>query len=194
MAPAKTVFFECDMQQALFPYLYNAETLEHNGVRLTQTSQILDIPVIATTQVRGGKISDKITAKHHAGVRVFEGKFQFSMMTPELDAHFKSLARDTVVLYGAEAHICILQTALDLIERGINVFVVVDACTSMQVQDRNVSLAAMQAAGVHLTTFQAVVFELVRGVDHKKFKQFLPLLKASADPKKPLDLASQPKL
>eukprot|EP00354_Favella_ehrenbergii_P000989 CAMPEP_0170468820 /NCGR_PEP_ID=MMETSP0123-20130129/11858_1 /TAXON_ID=182087 /ORGANISM="Favella ehrenbergii, Strain Fehren 1" /LENGTH=74 /DNA_ID=CAMNT_0010735487 /DNA_START=195 /DNA_END=419 /DNA_ORIENTATION=+ len=74
-------------------------------------------------------------------------------MTEEVDAHFRELGRDTVVLYGCEAHICMKQTALDLMARDINVFVVVDACTSMQVQDRNVGIAAMRDAGVHLTTF-----------------------------------------
>ena len=53
------------------------------------------------------------------------------MLTPEVDEHFRSLAKNTVVLYGCEAHICMKQTALDLLERDINVFVVVDACTSM---------------------------------------------------------------
>ena len=59
------------------------------------------------------------------------------MLTQEVDDHFRSLARQSVVLYGCEAHICMKQTALDLLAREINVFVVVDACTSMQVQDRN---------------------------------------------------------
>ena len=70
------------------------------------------------------------------------------MLTPEVDAHFRSLQKDTIVLYGCEAHICMKQTALDLLARDLNVFVVVDACTSMQVQDRNVGIQAMMAAGV----------------------------------------------
>ncbi len=53
------------------------------------------------------------------------------MLTPDVDAHFRQLGKDTVVLYGCEAHICMKQTALDLLARDINVFVVVDACTSM---------------------------------------------------------------
>ena len=75
------------------------------------------------------------------------------MMTPEVDEHFRSLKKDTVVLYGVEAHICMKQTALELLERDINVFVVVDACTSMQIADRNVGIDAMRSAGVQLTTF-----------------------------------------
>ena len=53
------------------------------------------------------------------------------MLTTEVDEHFRSLNRNTIVLYGCEAHICIKQTALELMARDCNVFVVVDACTSM---------------------------------------------------------------
>ena len=148
LSTTSTVFFECDIQKVLQKHLFNFPTMAHNAARLTQVSEILDIPVIATTQVNFGPISDVITAKHHAGVRVFEGKKQFSMLTEDVDAHFRSLSCDNVVLYGCEAHICMKQTALDLLARNINVFVVVDACTSMQVQDRNVGIAAMQNAGV----------------------------------------------
>ena len=132
--------------------------------------------------------------KHFAGVRVFEGKSQFSMLTDEVDAHFRSLNRPSIVLYGCEAHICMKQTALDLLARDCNVWVVVDACTSMQVQDRNVGIEAMREAGVHLTTFQSVVFDLVKGVDHPKFKSFLPILKENPYPAEPLDIISYPKL
>ena len=111
-------------------------------------------------------------------------------MTQEVDAHFTSLNRPSVVLYGCETHICMKHTALDLLARNINVFLVVDAATSMQVQDRNVAIEAMREAGVHLTTFQTVVFELLKGVDHPKFKEFLPILKDNPDPRFPLDLIS----
>ena len=107
--------------------------MAHNAGRLAQTAQILDVPVISTTQVNFGDICDAVKSKHFDGVRVFEGKKQFSMLTEEVDAHFRSLDCDTVVLYGCETHICIKQTAMELLARDINVFLVVDACTSMQV-------------------------------------------------------------
>ena len=116
------------------------------------------------------------------------------MLTDEVSAHFEGLNKNSIVLYGCEAHICMKQTALDLMARDCNVFVVVDACTSMQIQDRNVGIAAMREAGVHLTTFQSVVFDLVKGVDHPRFKEFLPILKENPDPAQPLDLISFPKI
>ena len=194
MDPAQTVFFECDIQKVLERHLYNFPTMARNAARITQTAKILDIPVIATAQVNFGPISLEVKEKHFEGVKVFEGKQQFSMLTQEVDPYFTSLNRRQVVLYGCEAHICIKQTALDLVNRGFDVFLVVDACTSMQVQDRNVGIAAMRDAGVHMTTFQCLVFELLKGVDHPKFKNFLPILKNNPDASKPLDLISMPKL
>ena len=91
----------------------------------------MEIPVITTAQMNFGPISTEVSSKHFPGVRVFEDKQQFSMLTDEVDAHFRSLARDTVVIYGCETHICVKQTALDLLARDINVFLVVDAVTSM---------------------------------------------------------------
>ena len=131
--PQRSVFFECDIQKVLEKHLFNCSTMAHNAGRLAQTAQILDVPVISTTQVNFGDICDAVKSKHHDGVRVFEGKKQFSMLTEEVDAHFRSLDCDTVVLYGCETHICIKQTAMELLARDINVFLVVDACTSMQV-------------------------------------------------------------
>ena len=188
--PASTIFFECDIQQKLEKHLFNCATMVRNAARLTQTAEILDIPIISTTQVNFGPVSKEITDQQFAGRKVFEGKKQFSMLTDEVDAHFRSLNRNTVVLYGCEAHICMKQTALDLVARDIDVFVVVDACTSMQIQDRNVGIASMRDAGVNLTTFQSVLFDLLKGVDHPKFKSFLPILKNNPDMALPLDLMS----
>ena len=93
LSSASAVFFECDIQSKLESHLFNFPTLARNAARLTQTAQILEIPVISTTQVNLGPISTEISDKHFAGVRVFEGKKSFSMMTPEVDEHFRALNR-----------------------------------------------------------------------------------------------------
>ena len=129
--PASTVFFECDIQQKLEKHLYNCQTMIRNAARLTETAEILDVPIIATAQVNFGPVSQEITDKTHEGRVLYEGKQQFSMLDEKVDPFFRSLNRNTVVLYGCEAHICMKQTALDLVARDIDVFLVVDACTSM---------------------------------------------------------------
>ncbi len=75
------------------------------------------------------------------------------MLNSDTLPYLESLKRKSVVLYGVEAHICIKQTCLDLLQRDFDVHVVVDACSSMQIQDRNVGIQAMRDAGANLTTF-----------------------------------------
>ena len=70
------------------------------------------------------------------------------------------------VLYGCEAHICIKQTAFDLLELGYSVHIVVDGVTSMSMPDRNVGLAALKDAGICLTTFQQLVFDMLKTSEH----------------------------
>lgn len=105
------------------------------------------------------------------------------MLDAQVSAHFDSLKKKSVILYGIETHVCIRQTALDLLERDCNVHLVIDATSSMNHHDRNIALQGMAQAGVTMISFQSLVFELLRTAEHPLFKEFLPILKDSpADP------------
>lgn len=131
-------------------------------------------------------------------------KTKFSMMTPELDgaleaafpvthlpelrsqpdfgASWKDAAPVTgfglrhAVLYGIEAHVCIQQTALELLARGVQVHLVVDGVSSQRRGDRAIALANLAAAGASLTTTEAIVFQLMGDAKHPAFKQVQPLV------------------
>ena len=76
------------------------------------------------------------------------------MMIPEVMERMTTFPeRKSVVLYGAETHICIKQTCFDLLEKGYHVYIVVDGVSSINSSDRNVGMEAMKQAGAHLTTF-----------------------------------------
>ena len=78
----------------------------------------------------------------------------FSMLEPPVLNHLRSLSSVTdVVLYGAETHICIKQTAFDLINLGYNVHIVVDGVSSMNLHDRHIGFEALKLAGCQFTTF-----------------------------------------
>ena len=105
---------------------------------------------------------------------------QFSMLEDPVREHFESLQRRSVVLYGIEGHICVQQTALDLLERDYEVHLVVDAISSSRVLERSTALETLRRAGAALTTVEAVIFELLRTIDHENFKQMLPIIKDTA--------------
>ena len=170
------VFLECDVQAKFSKFIKGYQSVAHNAARMAQVAHILQIPLIATHQVNFGPIDETITQHHPQGVAVFE-KRTFSMLDDQVSSHFKSLNRRSAILYGIEAHVCVRQTALDLLEQGYEVHLVVDACSSMSWQDRAIALRSMSDAGVTMISFQSLMFELMRTVDHPNFKQVLGVVK-----------------
>ena len=109
------------------------------------------------------------------------------MLNDEVSAHLDSFNdRKSVCLYGVETHVCIRQTCLDLLEKNYDVHLVVDAVSSMKQHDRNVGIESMVDMGASLITFQSLMFELLRTMEHPHFKTMLPILKDN--PANPLDL------
>jgi len=85
--------------------------------------------------------------------------------------------RSTVVLAGVEAHICLLQTALGLLEHEFDVWVVTDACGARRERDRDAAYDRLAGNGVELVTSEMVVYEWLRDSEHEHFKELLPLIK-----------------
>lgn len=94
-------------------------------------------------------------------------------------------ARRSAVLFGLEAHVCVQQTTLDLLEQGYDVHILVDGVSSQLVADRAVAFARLQQAGAFLTTSESVLMELIRGKEHAHFKPIAGLLKLR--PNEPLE-------
>ena len=105
------------------------------------------------------------------GAHVFP-KLKFSMWTEAVSAHVSSLAPDftDVILCGIEAHVCVQQTALDLLAQGKRCWVVVDGVSSQRAGDRAVALQLMRDAGAYLTTTESLVFGLLGSAAEPDFK------------------------
>jgi nicotinamidase-related amidase len=88
-----------------------------------------------------------------------------------------SLERNTVIVAGCEAHVCLLQTALDLLEDEFDVWVVTDACSSRTERNRDAAFDRLAGAGAELVTTEMVAFEWLRTADHPLFKDVLSLIK-----------------
>ena len=81
------------------------------------------------------------------------------------------------MLFGIEAHVCVQQTTLDLLERGYNVHLVLDGVSSIREHDRNVAIKRLSEAGAVTTTSESLIFELMRDAKHPKFKEVLEVIK-----------------
>lgn len=86
-------------------------------------------------------------------------------------------ARNTVVLAGCEAHVCLLQTALGLVEQEFDVWVVTDACASRRERDRDAAFDRLAGNGVELVTSEMVAFEWLQSCEHPQFRDVLALIK-----------------
>lgn len=114
------------------------------------------VPELATLLPSGGTFS----------------KLKFSMLTDEVEKHAYKLSPsfDDVFICGIEAHVCVLQTVLDLIAKGKRCWVVVDGVSSQRAGDRAVALQLMRDAGALLTTSESLVFGWLGSADSTDFK------------------------
>mmetsp|Transcript_5771 Transcript_5771/g.8495 ORF Transcript_5771/g.8495 Transcript_5771/m.8495 type:complete len:210 (-) Transcript_5771:37-666(-) len=177
----QSVFMLCDIQERFHPRMQNADHLEYRAKQLVSASQILKIPLIATEQypkVFGHTLTSLKVPKETPTF----AKTDFSMMAvPEVIQTLKEHKnRNVVILFGCETHICVQQTALDLIEHGYHVVVVVDAVSSARPLDHKVAtlrFSSLSAQGkpITLMSTEAILFDYLRGKSNPHFKQISAL-------------------
>lgn len=179
LEPGSVCLHVIDVQKSLMSKIDRADSVEQNIELLLQCSKILGMPVLASTQYKKG-LGPYVAslAALVADVPQFD-KVTFSAAAdPATVAHLDSLkpAVTTVILVGVETHICVYQTALDLLGRGLAVRIVVDAVSSRHRLDHDVGLAQMQGAGVSICTTEMLIYELLGRAGTKEFKQILPFI------------------
>ena len=189
-----------DYQARLMPAMLDAAAVVANAARLAQVAALMQVPVVATEQNPsrlGPTVEGLHAALQQARARTLS-KMQFSAveeglgewLRPEVQApqgnarslpkHLQKPAasqRQSIVLAGCEAHICMLQTALDLVEDEFEVWVVTDACTSRTERNRDAAFDRLAGAGVELVTTEMVAYEWLRSAEHPAFKAMLQLVK-----------------
>jgi len=188
-----------DFQARLKPVMQDAEAVWANAARLATLAQALNVPVWGTEQnpSRLGEMPPEI--RNHC--RQVLAKMQFSAveeglgewLQPEpaqvqrgnarsLPRHLQkpqsaAEPRKTIVLAGCEAHVCLMQTALDLLEDEFEVWVVTDACSSRTERNRDAAYDRLAGAGAELVTAEMVAFEWIRTAEHPEFKLLQSLFK-----------------
>ena len=165
-----------DVQEAFRPAVLDFERVAANVAVLIQGARILGLPVLVTEQYpKGLGHTAPEVAEHLDGVRPIS-KLCFSAVGA---AGFPAglEGRDQVVLCGIEAHVCVNQTAEDLLATGREVQVVQDAVSSRTAQNRDLGLHKMERSGATLTSVETALFELLRQAGTPEFKQVQALVK-----------------
>lgn len=180
--PKQTVLVMVDMQEPFLQVMHDRERLVANVRLLVQTAVTLGVPVIQTTQYaeRMGDVVPEIT--------VLFCDFSAARSTDKLcfscaraDGFLQGIAssdRRQILVCGVETHICVSQTALDLVHHGYQVHVAADAVSSRTLEKHKLGMERMRDSGVLPCAAEAAVYELLREAGTPAFKSLLPFIKS----------------
>ncbi len=158
--------------------MFEKERVAQNAARLARGAALLGVPTLATEQYRRGLGA---TVPEVAGaVARFAPieKLAFSACgAPAFMAALVEHKVESALLCGIEAHVCVTQTCLDLLERGIRVFVAADAVSSRTAENWRLGLDRMRDAGAVIVSTEMALFEWLGQAGTEEFRQILPLVK-----------------
>lgn len=177
MKPEHTLCIVVDIQERLLLALHAADQLVERSRVLIQGLQALGVALVATEQYpKGlGKTAPAVQLLLGDDVPVFE-KTRFSAVTDDVAAVLADKQVQNVVLVGAETHVCMLQTVLDLRAKGLNVYVPFDATTSRAPANKDNALQQMRAAGAVVSNVESILFQLLEDAKHPAFKAVSKLI------------------
>jgi|ERR1051325_1360018 nicotinamidase-related amidase len=178
LSRAKVGLVVVDIQERLLPAIFEKERLIQNAVLLIRGAAVLGLPVFATEQYRKGLgATTPEVAQALAGLVPLE-KVTFSACgAPGFNAALKAKSISQVILCGMEAHVCVCQTCLDLLEIGVSVFVAADAVSSRTPENCRIGLERMHAAGAIIASTEMALFELLERAATDEFKKILALVR-----------------
>ena len=194
-----------DYQSRLMPAIFENSLVLANALKLARMAKLLEVPVWGTAEnpgslgplvpeiqaaiaAAGGRTLDKMSFSAVADglvelLRPPVRKVQAGGNARSLPKHLQKPApepeegRGTIVIAGCEAHVCLMQTALDLLEEEFEVWVVTDACSSRTERNRDAAFDRLAGNGAELVTTEMVAFEWLRTAEHEAFKEVLGLVK-----------------
>ena len=152
--------------------------LKSNADVLLTAADQLNVPVIVTMQYpKGlGDVENFVKDKLNEKSKCFE-KTSFSCLGAEgLPEHLEKLNKKQIIMIGLESHICVLQSAIELTEKGYDVFVVSDAIASRKLTSYETSLTRLEQANIWLLNTESVLFEWLRNASHPEFRSLSKLI------------------
>ncbi|MCS6808054.1 MAG: isochorismatase family protein [Bacteroidota bacterium] len=168
-----------DVQERLFPHMYDKDSLADAIEKFIHGVQVLNLPVIVTEQYTKG-LGKTLSQLQTALADYYSPleKMTFSCCgNKEFTDSLDNLGRRQILLVGIEAHICVLQTALDLRERRYHPVILEDCISSRKPNDKRIAIQRMQGMGCTITTLEAVLFELCGTASVPAFKQIYQIVK-----------------
>lgn len=168
-----------DVQEKIFATMRRRDETERNIVRLIKGAKVFQVPVVWTEQYPGGlgKTIPGIRDALKGEYRPLEKRAFSCCGDREIYREIESHGKKQILLCGIEAHVCVYQTAADLLEKGFEVHVVTDAVTSREEANRRLALDKMDGMGANLTSVEMALFELQGIARGDTFKSIAGIIK-----------------
>ena len=174
----KTSLVLVDVQSKLAELMYDKETVFSNSVILVKAAKILGLPILWCQQYPKalGETIPQLSAL--LGDERPIDKLCFCCSGhPDFIARLNELKREQVILCGIEAHVCVHQTAMDLLDRDYDVHLAADAISSRTESNKKIGIQRMRDEGVSISSTEMALFELLRTAEHASFKEVAKLIR-----------------
>jgi isochorismate hydrolase len=178
LKPEKTALLIIDIQERILPVINNYQSVIDNTLKLIKGFKVLGLPIYFTEQYPKGLGPTVRSILDELGdLKPFD-KMSFSCSgAGELFDEFKKKNLSQIVVCGIEAHVCVQQTVLDLVENNIRVNLAADAVSSRKELDYRTAIERMRHNGVEITTTESILFELLNVCGTPQFKEISKLVK-----------------
>jgi len=176
----RLVLLVIDLQEKLLALIHERERVLKSSLLLIGAARALDVPVLLTTQYRQGLGDLALAVRELTPGLVPLDKVTFGCFGDEafVEWFVQRPARDQLLVCGIESHICVAQTVMGGLERGLGVHVAADAVGARSEANWRVGLSRMERLGAVLSSAEMAIYELLERADSEAFKKLLPLLKA----------------
>ncbi|NWG27278.1 MAG: hydrolase [Ignavibacteriaceae bacterium] len=178
LKPESAALLIIDIQEKILPVISNHERVVEYTLKLIKGFKVMGLPVYYTEQYpKGLGPTAKIILEELGEIKAFN-KMSFSCSgANDLFDEFKKKNLSQVVVCGIEAHVCVQQTVLDLIENGFQVNIAADAVSSRKEIDYRTALERMRQNGAEVTTTESILFELLNVCGTPQFKEVSKIVK-----------------
>ena len=166
-----------DVQEKLFPKIYEFEALEKGYNKLLEAFHILKVPLLVTEQVpeKLGKTLPSLQP-HLSEAHLFEKSTFSAYATENIRQKIKQMDRKHWVLFGIEAHICLYQTACDLVKNGYRVTVIGNLIGSRFPIDKEIAIQDMRSKEIEIYSYEMLLFKMLHDSKHPLFKKISSLI------------------
>jgi nicotinamidase-related amidase len=178
LKPETSALLIIDIQEKILPVINNHQTVVDNTLKLIKGFKALGLPIFYTEQYPKGLGTPVRSIKNELGDLEPFDKMSFSCSgAGDLFEELKMKKLSQIVVCGVEAHVCVQQTVLDLIENGLQVNLAADSVSSRKEIDCITALDRMRYHGAEITTEESILFELLNVCGTPQFKEVSKICK-----------------